>query len=447
MQNDTEARLRRIRGPLPPKRHTARTIAALTGNPGCARRAVLDSAGVDKGRLADAVGHPAPFGQSRFAISRGNSFEARVKADGCAALLALLGELLGVDLTEVEYTDLDGTGAGDQDLRHARARAALCHAASRPSGDAGPDRRDFGGTTEDSHDPGGTTDDGWHSDGAADDGHDSGGTTDDSPRLPAPDGPTTRASAGDGAGGGHPDGSLFDHPLLRLEVAGQSVHLEPDLVAFQLRGVFHVVEIKSFAMVDGQADADKVAAAAIQSAVYVLALRRMLGRPDAVSDRVVLVCPKDFTNTPTAALVDVRRQLLVLEHQLARLSRIDALLDGLPEDLSLDPGDPAAGRPGRPPERLLAALGWLPARYTPDCLSHCELSYLCRAEATGSTAALGVSVREELGGVDTVAEVLGLAEGTLQPDEDRSDAAVLLRTAARAYADAVDSARLCGATI
>ncbi len=69
---------------------------------------------------------------------------------------------------------------------------------------------------------------------------------------------------------------MFDHPLLRLEVGGRHAYLEPDLIAFQLRGRFHVVEIKSFAVIDGQADGDKVAAAAIQSAVYVLALRDAL---------------------------------------------------------------------------------------------------------------------------------------------------------------------------
>ncbi|MEV0156009.1 hypothetical protein AB0H57_20020 [Micromonospora sp. NPDC050686] len=71
-------------------------------------------------------------------------------------------------------------------------------------------------------------------------------------------------------------GTLFDHPLLRLEVAGQQAYLEPDLIAFQHAGRFHVVEIKSFAVIDGRADPGKVAAAAIQAAVYVLAMRRML---------------------------------------------------------------------------------------------------------------------------------------------------------------------------
>jgi hypothetical protein len=60
----TEARLARIRGRAPAKPHNARTIAALASNPGCARRAIMDAAGVDKPRISAHAGFPAPFGQS-----------------------------------------------------------------------------------------------------------------------------------------------------------------------------------------------------------------------------------------------------------------------------------------------------------------------------------------------------------------------------------------------
>jgi hypothetical protein len=359
--NPIDARLSRIRGDAPPVRHNARTIAALTGNPGCTRRAVLDAAGVDKDGLARHIGYSASFGQSPFAIARGNAFEAQVKADGGAELVRLLLATLGrgvakVEVAEVEYANLGARD--DPDLRHARSRDRLLRAAEGRDGTI-----------------------------------------------------------------------LFDHPLLRLDVGGQAVYLEPDLVAFQHAGVFHVVEIKSFPVIDGQADAAKVAAAAIQSAVYVLAMRRMLGRPEAVSHEVVLVCPKDFASTPTATRIDVRRQLIVLEHQLGRLARIETLIDALPPDLSLDP---AAGSP----VDVIESLGRIPARYVPGCLSTCELAYLCRDQSAGRTATLGTGVREDLGGVDTVAETISLAAGTLIPTDDRADAAALLRTAARIYSSA-----------
>ncbi|WP_089156762.1 hypothetical protein [Micromonospora sp. NBS 11-29] len=350
-----EDRLRDIRGGGPARRHNARTIAALTGNPGCTRRAVLDSAGADKPALAQRLGFPARFGQSRFAITRGNAFEAQVKADGGAELLRLVAERLGVPVPpDATWTDLGG-----DDDRSARSRVALT------------------------------------------------------------------------AGGDGP--ALFDHPLLGLDVAGQRVYLEPDLVAARLAGRFHVVEIKSFPVIDGQADPAKVAAAAIQSAVYVLALRELLaaeGRdPELVSHEVVLICPRDFGNRPMASLLDVRKQLLVLRRQLARMARVDELLAAVPAGFTADPtADPA---------RLAAALREVPARYAPDCLAACELAYFCRHEARGHTGALGRPVREALGGVVEVADVLALAEGTRAPEPEQAEAAAVLRAAARLRAEAL----------
>lgn len=44
----TGTRLAMIRGKAAPKSHNARTIAALASNPGCARRAIMDAAGVEQ---------------------------------------------------------------------------------------------------------------------------------------------------------------------------------------------------------------------------------------------------------------------------------------------------------------------------------------------------------------------------------------------------------------
>src|SRR5204863_4230445 len=112
--------------------------------------------------------------QSQFAITRGKTFEAQVKADGCAELLRLLRDLLDLPIPEVAYDDLETVGGNtSMDVRHARSRLLLSRAAA-----------------------------------AADDA-----------------------------------GTLFDHPLLRLDVGGRLVYLEPDLIAFQFNGQFHVVEI------------------------------------------------------------------------------------------------------------------------------------------------------------------------------------------------------------
>src|SRR6185437_7423350 len=173
------------------------------------------------------------------------------------------------------------------------------------------------------------------------------------------------------AAAGH-RGTMCDHPLLRLPVAGRHAYLAPDLIAFQLRGMFHVIEIKSFAIVDGQADPAKVAAAAIQSAVYVLALRDLLGRDDMVHHETILICPRDFSNQPAAARIDVRRQLSVLRRQLARIARIEELLAHYPDDLTFDLDPDEHQRPRRPPDALANAIRQVGASYAPECLSTCE---------------------------------------------------------------------------
>ncbi|MTE14175.1 hypothetical protein [Nocardia aurantiaca] len=352
---ESTARLDELRGTAPTCRHNARTIAALTSNPGCTRRALLDAAAVDKAAIARELGYPPQFGQSQFAITRGNAFEAMVKANGCAELLALLRMKLGLTIPEAAYEDLNAIGENTGNaVRYKRTRQLLERALQTG------------------------------------------------------------------------EGTLFDHPLLRLEIAGATAHLEPDVVAVQIEGKFHVVEIKAFAVIDGQAEPAQVAAAARQSAVYVLALRELLGElgepPERVSHNVVLVCPRDFTNRPTAELVDVRKQLAVITRQLSRMTAITDLIEGLPEGMTFDLG-----------EGLGEMIAATPARYAPECMSNCELAFMCRDEARrcGSVDVLGRGICDELGGIDSLTTVLGLADGSLTPGPEHADIARILREAHR----------------
>ncbi|WP_106399085.1 hypothetical protein [Actinocorallia populi] len=353
-----DTRLDRMRGEAPPRNHDARSIAALTTNPGCARRAVLDAAGADKGEIARYLGHGMPFGQSQFAITRGNAFEALVKNDGCAQLYGLLRDKLELPVPESSYADLEEVGGNaSREVRYTRTKQLL-----------------------------------------------------------------KRAVEG--------EGTLFDHPLLRLEVGGHLVYLEPDVIAFRLQDRFHVVEIKSFPVIDGRADPEQVAAAARQSAVYVLALQRMmaeLGQPESlVAEEVVLVCPENFSNRPTATLVDVRPQLSVIRRQLRRMTRIEELLDALPEDLSFELD-----------EGLESSLTRVQARYAPACMSTCDLAFFCRSEARacGATEVLGRQLGDQLGGITRIEDALALADGTLTPPEDLEEIAAELREARRLLAE------------
>nr|WP_248297707.1 hypothetical protein [Streptomyces sp. S1D4-11] len=357
-------RLAELRGPaVPPKALDARALAALAANPGCERRALLDGAGVDKAKLADALGSPSAFGQSQFAFMRGNAFEARVKADGGAELLRLVHEKLDPGAEPPAAGVVPDLSAVGPEGRAARTALALREA---------------------------TTAGAW---------------------------------------------TLLDHPMLALDVAGSPAFLEPDAVVVHPDGSWTVVEIKSFPMLDGSADPAKVGAAARQSAVYVLALEEVaarLGDSDAGPDvrhRVLLVCPKDFSNLPTASAVDIRKQRAVTRRQLARLTRVEDIADTLPEGTCFAPDLPAAD--------LTTAVESVSATYAPECLAACELAFHCRdrSRAEGVVTALGRSLRSELGGLTTIGEVLAAAHGAAGDPDD--PAVVALRRAAALRSEAL----------
>ncbi|MFJ9059101.1 hypothetical protein [Streptomyces sp. NPDC102409] len=222
--------------------------------------------------------------------------------------------------------------------------------------------------------------------------------------------------------------ALLDHPMLALEVAGSPAYLEPDAVVVHPDGTWTVVEIKSFPMIDSSADAAKVGAAARQSAVYVLALERIAAVTEGaeVGHRILLVCPKDFSNLPTASVVDVRKQRAVTSRQLTRLTRVEDIAAALPEGTTFDPGCS--------PAELGSAVEAVPAAYAPECLAACELAFHCRAKARaeGAVESLGRSVRGELGGLTTVAGVLAAAAGKEGDPADPTVAALRRAAALRA---------------
>ena len=226
--------------------------------------------------------------------------------------------------------------------------------------------------------------------------------------------------------------TLLDHPMLALDVAGTPAFLEPDAVVVHPDGGWTVVEIKSFPKIDGSADAAKVGAAARQSAVYALALERVAARidpPAVIRHHILLVCPKDFSNLPTASAIDVRKQLSVTRRQLARLTRVEDIAAELPEGTTFDVRRPAA--------ELSAAVEAVPAMYAPECLSACELAFHCRTRAReeGEVTALGRSIRGELGGLTSIDDVLSAASGTTGDPDDPTVAT--LRRASRLRAEAL----------
>ncbi|MFD0782334.1 hypothetical protein ACFQZ8_00015 [Micromonospora azadirachtae] len=225
-------------------------------------------------------------------------------------------------------------------------------------------------------------------------------------------------------------GTLFDHPYLKITIAGYDVFLEPDLVAVKSGGKFYIVEVKSFSVIDGQAAPAAVEGAELQAAVYIHALRELLRgerfSEDLVADEAILVCPQNFTNKPFATRVNVRNQVAAVRRMLARMHDLDGILSNLPVGLTFQLGG-AAGSRGA--EELKASVVLVPARYAPSCLDTCEMARFCRDQERNSTVALGRQVREDLA-LDTIGEVIELAGGR-RPGPGQEEQAAVLRRAQR----------------
>lgn len=369
-----DTRLDVLRGPSRPLPHSARTLAALTANPGCDRRAVLDAAGIDKDALAAHLGAPSPSGKSQLALKHGLAFEDRVIGRDHAELVTLLRETLDLDLPEVGYEDLNSV-ATDQDrstprLRYIHTRSFILAAATKQA----PPRTLLNHPVL---------------------------------RLPV---------------AGH-------HVYLEPDVV--AFHHDGTFHVVEIKSFPVIYGRADPASVNA---ALTQAAAYILALRDILADKGL--PPERVSDDVVLINALNFTSRPTAVLQCARRQVRTLRFHLDRLRRLPELLDQLPPDTTFDPVCGPDGKPTRPGTELAAALALLTPRYTPRrCRSHCDLAVHCRdeARARNRTEALGTAVREDTAGIATSTTALALVDGRIHPSDAQADITRALRHAQRLY--------------
>lgn len=380
----SQARLDQIRGGLDQARANARTVAALTDNPGCSRRRVIDAAGVKAHQLAASLRHPVTRGQSPFAIVNGNRFEYRLKRGSDYGLLV---EALR------PFVDLPDEGLVVSDANDVRGQL---------------------------YSPA------WMK-----------------ARVKKTDEALTAIATG-AADAPH----LVDHPVLVFDLAGTPVHLEPDALAFRVGNELELVEIKSYAVIDGQAPPDKVSATAGQSAVYLIAVRSTLERlgldPGVLRTSVILVAPRNFGRTPTAHRIPLTKKSAALSRVLASVPRTTDLLAELPAKFTLDVDPQGKLSEDKRVKALDKAIRQIDMLYVPECLSSCDMARFCRHQARtdDDPARLGRTARDSLAGVDRLKDVGRLATGGIRQSESHlADVAEALQAAQ----GALDRARVAAA--
>ncbi|POX65030.1 hypothetical protein C3492_03355 [Streptomyces sp. Ru62] len=348
---------------------------------------------MDKAKLAGALGAPSGFGQSQFALTRGNAFEARVKADGGAELLRLAHARLDPGAEPPATAAVPDLTAHGPEGRTARTALAL-REATRAGGWTLLDHPmlalDVAGSLA-FLEPDAVV---VHPDGSW--------SVVEIKSFPMVDGAADPAKVGAAAR----QAAVY---VLALEEVARRLGAEPQEHDPQREPEGHAPRREPEEHDPGSAPVPRV------------------------RHQVLLVCPKDFSNLPAGSAVDVRKQRAVTARQLARLTRVEEIADALPEGTCF--------APDRPAEELTAAVEAVPATYAPECLSACELAFHCRerARAAGAVTRLGRPLRAELGGLATVEEVLAAAHGESGDPDDPAVAA--LRRAAALRAEALAEAR------
>jgi hypothetical protein len=374
-----ERRLEEIRGNKLRRTPNVRVLAGYAQHVTCNLATLGFAAGVNFDRLLAQTRFQMPFGQSPFAIARGFAFENLLRANDYAAARELLGALPGFPASGARVANLREGYPKDGTAMPRRAAATLTLLGQVIRGD---------------------------------------------PTAP----------------------NLIDGAVLSTTIGGRTAYFEADALAAWAASVIRAAEVKSFPKVDERVDPDKLGAALDQVAIYILltryAVSRLGGDPERlVSDRALLVTPKNVGLTPTLSEQRVTRRIERNKKLLASIPDPVDVLASVPRGLSFGPVADT-----KTSERVrLDLLNDLANRvgtcYQPSCLATCGNAKFCRERAfrAGSLALAGTAAVRLLPEIASLDRAEELARGA-SPSPAEAPAAELLERAGRLYDEATSHA-------
>lgn len=165
--------------------------------------------------------------------------------------------------------------------------------------------------------------------------------------------------------------------------------------------------------------------------------------PSLVSGQVALVTPKNTGLQPLLHREDVEGRIRRIERLLASVPRAESIAASLPDGLSFAPlYDDTKTEEERLVafHDVARAIG---TDYEPAaCLTSCGFARACREQhfACGATRLLGLNVRQALGAVDQLQRVAELSEGGT-PARDEATVGAALQRAARLFDAAVPASK------
>jgi hypothetical protein len=232
--------------------------------------------------------------------------------------------------------------------------------------------------------------------------------------------------------------NLIDGAVLQTLVGGIPARFEADALAARFGGPIHAGEVKSFPVVDGRADQDKLAAALDQVSIYILLTKQLVeevgGDADTVSAVALLITPMNVGLTPTLSVQDVSKRIARIQRLLAGIPDVPSIADSVPQGVTFATvADPKADETRRVDalHELAERLGTV---YSAGCLSTCGNALFCRERAfrAGQPCVLGPQATRLLPGIETLQRAAELTAGA-PPSQTEAAVAPQLERAGRLY--------------
>ena len=237
--------------------------------------------------------------------------------------------------------------------------------------------------------------------------------------------------------------TLIDGAVIRARIGRDIAYFEADGLAAASNGALHVVEAKSFPLIDGRCDPLKLGAACAQAGLYAALVRAQLLEDrlpaQTVSDTGFIVLPK---NTRLGRPVLLRQNLSFHIRRAERLlsrAHLDAAVVKRIDGRSFPAEGAGAAERIEGLSHLMDQAG---THYRPECFEHCAAAKLCRERAyhAGRLAVLGDQASREMSGVETFDRALELAAGADPLERERESARQLVR-ARKLYRGALKEAK------
>jgi len=239
--------------------------------------------------------------------------------------------------------------------------------------------------------------------------------------------------------------NLIDGAVLQASIGGMPAFFEADALAARFGGPIHAGEVKSFPVVDGRADRDKLGAALDQVSMYILFAKQLVesigANPDLISPVALIITPMNVSLTPTLSIKDVSKRIGRAERLLAKVPDVRKIAADIPPDISFGPiATPTAPEASRA-DALHVLADRVGTAYSPSCLSSCGNALFCRGRAfkACSPSLTGPQAIRLLPGVRSLDRAAELTDGA-PPSINEASVAPLLARAGRLYDAAIAGA-------